>query len=374
MSGAEIARMVDETSRRLCQMASPPVRYYLLTGIWKKPKKDVMVSRALDECRSYPPRVKLLKNLRSDGTWPISVSHRKEEAGLGPPYGWTYVTMLRNLNELADYLTSREEGHVEAALEKILGWQTDEGYIPGPWDVTFPLPQFNGYALRMLMRFGMEKDPRVQRLIRWTLRSQRPDGGWRVPYLEDMKYDPKYRIMRQNAFLDLVRNDKVPPYDPRDYDNVPSCIWTTMMIIRGFTHSSELSRTKEVKRGAEFFLDRFFQRNYHPLFFQSPTHWTKLRDPTYYGSGLCALDLLTWLGFGAEDSRMHKPMRWLLEARSSDGFWHQTDRPDRRKAEWISEAALNTLKRWADSLDGKPIGINAVREPALSTQWRGSPP
>jgi hypothetical protein len=59
---------------------------------------------------------------------------------------------------------------------------------------------------------------------------------------------------------------------------------------------------------------------------------------------------------------MHKPMKWLLEARSSDGFWHQTDRPDRRKSEWITEAALNTLRRWADSLDGKPIGASAVKE------------
>lgn len=360
--GTEISKLVDETARKLCQMASPPVRYYLLTGIWERPQEDMLVSRALEECRRYPPRVKLLQTLREDGTWPISVSHRKEEeAGRGPPYGWTYITMLRHLNDLADYLTSREEGRVETALEKILGWQTDEGYIPGPWDVSFALPQFNGYALRMLIRFGMEKDPRVRKLIRWTLDSQRPDGGWRVPYLEDVKYDPKYRLMRQSVFLDLVRDNKVHPYDPKDYDNIPSCIWTTMMIVRGLTHSMELSRREETRRGAEFFLDRFFQRNYHPLFFQSPTHWTKLRDPTYYGSGLCALDLLTWLGFGAEDSRMHRPVKWLLDSRSSDGFWHRSERPDPRKAEWITEAALCVLNRWTRSLDGKPIGINAVR-------------
>ncbi len=350
-------------------MASPPVRYYVLTGVLGKTEKDVMVRQALDECLTYPPRVKLLRTLREDGTWPIDPIHRKEEeAGCGPPYGWTYVTMLRNLNDLADYMTTRDEGSVDASLERILDWQTEEGYIPGPWDVTFPLAQFNGYALRMLIRFGLEKDPRTQRLIKWLFDSQRPDGGWRIPFLEDVKYLPKYKIVRQSIFIELVRDGKVPlPYDPKDYDGIPSCIWTTMMVVRGLAQSDLLSRRDEVHKGAEFFLDRFFQRNYHPLFFQSPRHWTTLRDPTYYGSGLCALDLLTWLGFGVKDERMQKPMKWLMESRSPDGYWHQSDRPDPRKAEWITEAALTSLHRWRLSLEGEPFGMNG-REGPLSVQ------
>jgi Prenyltransferase and squalene oxidase repeat len=358
----EIAKIVDGSARKLLQIASPPVRYYLLTDTLERPPEDAMVRQALQECAKYGPRIKLLKTMREDGTWPISPVHRREEEyGRGPPYGWTYITMLRNLNDLADYVTADDEGRVRVALEKILSWQTDEGYIPGPWDVTFPLPQFNGYALRMLSRFGMEKDPRVQKLIRWLLSVQRPDGGWRVPYLEDVKYLPKYKLVRQSIFIDMIREGKVPPYDAKDFDNIPSCIWTTMMICRGFAQSLELSKRVEVRRSAEFFLDRFFQRNYHPLFFQSPSHWTRLRDPTYYGSGLCALDLLTWLGFGTEDPRMHRPMKWLIDSRSPDGHWDQSDRPDPRKAEWITEAALCTLHRWALSMDGEPFGMNAVR-------------
>jgi hypothetical protein len=355
--------MAEETTWKLMQMASPPVRYHLLVDTLEVSKKDLRVIQALDECKRFPPRVKLLEKMRPDGTWPIPTSRRREEeAGRGPPYGWTYVTMLRNLNDLADYLADREEGHIEESLERILSWQTDEGYIPGPWDVTFALPQYNGYALRMLVRFKMEKDPRVQKLIKWLLSTQRPDGGWRVPYLEDVKYQPKYRLMRQGVFLDLVRDGRLPPYDPRDYDHIPSCIWSTMMVVRGFAQSLEMSGMAEVRKGAEFFLDRFFKRNFHSLFFQSPRNWTMLRDPTFFGSGLCALDLLTWLGFGAADSRMHRPMKWLIDARSSDGLWHRSERPDPRKAEWITEVALCVLKRYAKSLKGEPFGVMAERK------------
>jgi hypothetical protein len=182
-----------------------------------------------------------------------------------------------------------------------------------------------------------------------------------VPYLEDVKYQPKYKLLRQTMFLELVRDGKLPPYDPREYDHIPSCIWSTMMVVRGFTQSSVLSRRAEVRKGAEFFLDRFFKRNFHSMFFQSPRNWTKLRDPTFFGSGACALDLLTWLGFGAEDSRMHRPMKWLIEARSPDGLWHQSERPDPRKAEWITEVALCTIKRYARSLAGEPFGVLAER-------------
>jgi hypothetical protein len=363
MNADDIDRVVEVSTRKLFQIACPPVRYFILSDLMGKGERDMLVRRTIGECANYPPRVKLLASLRPDGTWPIPRQRKmSEDSGKGPPYGWTYVTMLRNLNTLSDYITDREEGNVEAALERILGWQRDDGSIPGPWDVPFALPHYNGFALRALLAFGMEKDRRVQKLVKWVLGTQRSDGGWIIPYLEDMRYLPEFKALSQDRFLDLVRTMKVPEHSPERFRDVPSCQWTTMMVVRGLCASRYIAQRPEVRRGAEFFLDRFFKKNQHALFYYSEKNWTRLKHPTYFGSGLCALDLLTWLGFGAKDPRMERPIAWLLSERSADFSWSQSERPNPERDQWITEIALSILNRYSESLRGLSFGLQAQLE------------
>jgi len=361
MLQSEIKRVVEDSYGKLFQISIPAVRYYLLSDLKAKTAADPMVIRTLKECRMYPPRLRLLNGLRSDGTWPISRQRRlAEEKGPGPPVGWTYTTMLRNLYDLGEYQTSRDEGNVQAALDRILSWQEEDGHIPGPTTNLFHLPHYDGLALRMLLKFGMKEHPGVNRLSRWLVSLQRPDGGWLIPYLEDMRYLPQYKHMRVGDFMNLIQKKAVPEYDAEDYHDVPSCIWTTAMIIRGMSHDLDMTRSRQALRGANFVLDNFFRRNHHAAMLRSETNWTKLRYPTYLGSGLCALDILTYMGFGVEDERMERPIRWLLSARSADGFWHQSDRPHPEKDQWITEIALSILFRYAQSMRGEPFGIKAL--------------
>jgi len=356
----DIENVVEESSRKLFQISKPPVRYYLLTDVMGRGLDEQLVQETLKECREYPLRKRLLETLRSDGTWPISkVRKAEEDAGPGPPIGWTYITMLRNLFELGEYRTSSDEGYVSESLEKILSWQTKEGYIVGPTTDLFPLPHYNGYALRTLTNFGMEDDPRVQRLIRWIFKTQRPDGGWTIPYLEDVKYLPQFKHMRMPAFMDKIRSGEVQRPNPDSFEDIPSCIWTTLMVVRGMCQSYSLPERPEVRRGFDLVLNNFFKRNYHSTFLRSERNWTKLKYPTYSGSGLCALDLLTWVGYGADDPRMEKPIKWLLSARSNDGFWSQSDRPHPYKDQWITEISLSVLSRYAQSIRGVPFGMRA---------------
>lgn len=346
----EIDKIVSTSSRRLLAVAPPPIRYWLLWDVLQKSSDDPQVLSAKEDCRSYPPRVKLLSSLRDDGTWPIPQPKRMaEEAGPGPPYGWTYITMLRNLDALGDALADKGDGLVGAALERILGWQAPDGHIPGPVR-RFPLPHYNGYALRCLVVLGMRTDPRVKRLRSWLLDSQREDGGWVIPYLQDMRYLPRFRHMRMRDFERMADEGRIPyePEDPR-LAEVPSCTWTTMMVVRGLVSEPNPRVDRSIARGAEFFLERFFKENRHPTFYKDSAHWTKLRYPTYFGSGLCALDILTSMGFGAEDERMERPVRWLMGMRMKDGFWSQSDRPHPEKDLWITEVALSILARYSRS-------------------------
>ena len=56
---------------------------------------------------------------------------------------------------------------------------------------------------------------------------------------------------------------------------------------------------------------------------------------------------LAALGFGPGDERMDKPIRWLLGARSKDGFWSRSDRPHPGTDMWITEVALSSLIRYS---------------------------
>lgn len=348
MQLSDIDRVVQESSRKLLQVSVPPVKYWLLVDTLGMNVNDPLVKRTIAECKVYPPRVKLINELRPDGTWPISKARKAEEdAGPGPPIGWTYITMLRNLQLLEDCYTTRNEGHISAALEKILSWQSKEGYIMGPKHDIFPLPHYNGYAVRNLFIYGMEEDPRVRKLADWLLSIQRHDGGWVIPYLEDVKYLQEYKHMKVNEFMELVRKGDTPESDPQGFRDVPSCIWTTMMVVRGLARSSEYRRRSEIRRGADFFLDRFFKKNPHEAYYHSDRNWTQLKYPPYPGNGLSALYLLTILGYGPGDERMEKPIRWLMSARHSDGFWWQSDRPHAQKDQWITGFAVDILNRYS---------------------------
>ncbi len=344
----EIEKVVEESSRKLFQVSFPPVRYWLLKGPMERKEDDPVLLKTVEECRTFPDKMRLLGRLREDGTWPIPRQKCLEEmAGPGPPVGWTYVTMLRNLYHLSDCGTRKDEGHVQKCLDRILSWQSEEGFIPGPWTAMFPIPHYNGYAVRNLLAFGMGGDRRVEKLEKWLRGMQRADGGWNIPYMQDMRYRSKYAHMTMHGFMSALQQGDVDAYDPDDYDDIPSCIWSTMMAVRGLSWDPKLERQKFLRRGADFMLDRFFKRNHHSSFLQSEKNWTKLKYPTYFGSGLCALEILTSMGYGPGDERMEKPIQWLLNARRSDGFWYQSERPHPDKDQWITEIAINVLHKYS---------------------------
>ncbi len=345
----EIEKAVDDTSAKLNQMAVPPVRRWVLEYVLWKEANDPELQRVVEECRTYRPMLKLLETQNPDGTWPIPRARRVEEdAGPGPPYGWTNTTMVRNLYMLFEYWATRDMGNMERALEHILGWQADEGYIRGPEPDMVPRPYHNGLTLGVLLKFGMKGDMRVERLLQWLLKVQRHDGGWNIPYMQDMRYRPEFKYTRLDEFMALVTQGKVPEYDPSDYDDIPSCTWSTLGVLRGISLYRSLNGEARIRKAADFVLDRFFTRNAHASFYMSGKNWTMLKFPTYSGSGLTALDTLVHMGHGPNDERMEKPIRWLLSVRSKDGLWHRSERPHPIDDQWISLVCLEILGHFRD--------------------------
>ena len=344
----EIVRATEESSRKLFQRASPPVKYWLLR-LMRRDREDFVLRSVEEECSTYPPRRRLLATLREDGTWPIPKDKKyAEDAGPGPPIGDTYRTMLFNLQTLRYYVTTIDEGNVSASLARILSWQTKEGYIPGPWTDAFPLPHFNGHAVHRLHSYGLGEDKRTRKLVEWLFKIQRHDGGWNIPYEMDVHYLPEFKGMKINDFREFIRTCDKSRFDLKSYTDIPSCIWSTMLVTWGLSENPKLRKSKEVRRGADFVLDRFFKRNPHPNFYLSESHWTSLKYPIRFGSGLMALNFLSRMGYGQDDPRMEKPIRWLLSMRSQDGFWTQTGRPNPEADQWITLIAISALTGYVE--------------------------
>ncbi len=347
----EINAAIEHSSVRLEKIAVPPVKFWLQVYVQGMDREDARVQRTLDDAKRYPPRVKLLNALREDGTWPISKQRMAmEEAGPGPPYGWTYITIIRNLVVLHEYCVSSDEGFVDNALDKLLTWQNVDGYIEGPSTDMIPSPFYNGMALSTFMKFDRPRnDPRVAKLIDWLMRMQRHDGGWNIPYIQDVKLLPQYRHMKMGEFIDLVRRGDIP-YDPRAFRNVPSCYWSTVGALTGLAWIPDDPtdpRIKDIVRGGDFVLDGFFKKNNHSSFNKSEKHWTTLKYPTYYGSGYWAMGSLLYLGFGPGDRRTEKPIRWLLQARAKDGFWYHKERPHKLQDQWLTVSILMVLRHYS---------------------------
>ncbi len=351
MQASPINRIVDESSRKLLQIASPSVRYWVLTDIMQKGKEDREVQRTLDECRTYRPMLRLVESIRPDGTWPIPASQRNlAPGGLHPPSYHEHMTILKNLLSLLHYNCDHTDRRIQPVLDRLMSWQTDEGYIQGPLGHPFPQPHYNGHALCDLCGFDREYDRDVNRIAEWLYSTQRADGGWVMPYVQDVMCLPQYKDMSVEEFVQMMREGGEDVPTPDDLKGVPSCHWTTLMVLWGLMEQSWMRKDPRVRKATSFLAGRFFKKNPHANFYQSEKNWTMVKYPPNKCGGLVALYVMTKMGVGAEEPRMEEPVKWLISARYRDGFWTESNRPHTEAGQWLTLMAILALDRYAKGL------------------------
>jgi hypothetical protein len=143
-----------------------------------------------------------------------------------------------------------------------------------------------GNLARTLVRFGYADDARVRRLFDWLVSSQKEDGGWNC-FPSDKGTLDCWEGLAAYAALQPMK-------------------WT-----RSIRRSAE--------RGAEFYLERRLfdegKARYAPWFrFHYPVH--------YYYDLLIGLDMITSLGYGKKDRRLHEAVKVLKEKRRANGTWN----------------------------------------------------
>jgi hypothetical protein len=128
------------------------------------------------------------------------------------------------------------------------------------------------------------------------------------------------------------------------------------MALRAFAASPSRKTSREAKRAAELLATRFLQPDRYPDR-KAATYWEQLAEPRFYTDVLDALDGVTAVGLGKENSGVRTAEAYLRGRQNPDGLWYPgaPARPgapreapppkDRELARWLTVRVLIVLRR-----------------------------
>lgn len=288
------ARLASDPIPRLLREGSPSV----LARV-RRDLIDDSEAPTAEEIASYPEVKALLKRIEKDG----SVAPRATEKELGSPKFAKCLAALRTLDRLADYGLRVEDKsalatQLRSVADFILSSQQSDGGIAdltvgeGPkGKAKVVAVHFQGWALSALCRSGFEGDSRIEKGFRFLLSLRQDDGGW------------AWRGVRTDS---AAR---------------PSSHLITGMVLRGFASSKERRGTREARRAAELLATRFLQPDRYEDR-KAPTYWEILTEPRFYTDVLDALDTITSIGLGKENSGVRTAEAYLRSRQAKDGLWY----------------------------------------------------
>ena len=287
------------------RLASDPIPRLLREGtpsVLARVRRDLIddsEAPTAHEIAGYREVQAVLRKMESDGSY----LPRAPEKGMGSDKFAICLATVRALDRLADLgLRVEDEGGATPQLHKmaevVLASQTSDGGIadlaladtPNARPKTVAL-HFHGWAISALCRTGFETDPRVEKGFQLILSQRQDDGGW------------AWRGVRTDS---AAR---------------PSSHLVTGMVLRAFASSSQRCTSREARRAAELLATRFLQPDRYEDR-KAPSYWEILTEPRFFTDVLDALDTITSVGLGKENSGVRTAEAYLRSRQSSDGLWY----------------------------------------------------
>ena len=285
------------------------------------------------EVLAYPEVKAFLRKQDKSGAFPA----KPPEKTLGPPKFARAVATLRALERMADLGLDREHDAVSSAADLLFESQASDG---GFGDLALgetPAARnrhvavhFHGWALAALARVGYDADPRVERGFKYLLANRQADGGW------------AWRGVRTDS---AAR---------------PSSHLVTGMALRAFAASPSRRTSREARRAAELLATRFLQPDRYPDR-KAATFWEQIGEPRFYTDVLDALDGVTAVGLGKENSGVRTAEAYVRGRQNPDGLWYPgapvrpeagkpssapaTSAKEREPARWLTVRVLIVLRR-----------------------------
>lgn len=166
----------NKTVDWLLEPENPSVRFFTLTELLGKPGTDAEVMTARSDIMSQGPVPEILKHQHPEGYW-----------GTGKDfYTSKYKGTVWQLMILAELEADGNTEAIRNACEFILshsqdlesgGFAYQESVKTGGGRHSGVIPCLTGNVLWVLLKFGNEKDKRVQKAIEWVNIYQRFDDG-----------------------------------------------------------------------------------------------------------------------------------------------------------------------------------------------------
>lgn len=284
-----------------------------------------------DEVVTYPEVKAFLRKQEKNGAFPA----KPPEKTLGPAKFARAVAIVRALERLADFGLGKGHPSVSAAAELLMDAQEDSGGFSdlavGETPDAKPkmvAVHFQGWALAALCRTGYDADARVERGFRFLLANRQADGGW------------AWRGVRTDS---AAR---------------PSSHLVTGMALRAFAASPTRRTSREARRAAELLATRFLQPDRYPDR-KASSFWEQLAEPRFYTDVLDALDGVTAVGLGKENSGVRTAEAYVRGRQNPDGLWYPgapvkgepgakappVAPKDRDPARWLTVRVLIVLRR-----------------------------
>jgi hypothetical protein len=287
------------------RLASDPIPRLLREGsesVLARVRRDLIddsEAPTAKEIAEYSEVKSLLRKMEKDG----SFAPRAPDKAMGPGRFATALATLRALDRLADFGLRLEPGDgVGSPLNKVAGCllssQGADGGIAdlGLGETPKARPKgvalhFQGWAVSALCRCGFEGDPRVEKAFQFLLERRQDDGGW------------AWRGVRTDS---AAR---------------PSSHLVTGMVLRAFASSTARRASREARRAAELLATRFLQPDRYEDR-KAPSYWEMLTEPRFYTDVLDALDTITAIGLGKENSGVRTAEAYLRSRQAGDGLWY----------------------------------------------------
>ena len=279
-----------------------------------------------DEILSYAEVKAFLKKQGKKGEF----AAKPPEKALGPEPFATALSTLRALERCNEFGLGVEVPEVKAAAEFLLASQDAEGALAslavGEKKTDKPkhvAVHFQGWALGALCKAGLDADPRVDKGFRWLLGSRQADGGW------------AWRGVRTES---AAR---------------PSSHLVTGMALRAFAASPSRRSSREARRAAELLATRFLQPDRYPDR-KAARFWEEIVEPRLWTDVTDALDTVTSVGLGKENSGVRTAEAYVRGRQTKDGLWYpggpdevpkEPSTKEKEEARWLTVRTLVVLRR-----------------------------